>query len=206
MNIRRHLTYANVGVTICLFLAVAGGVAYGTRTIGSRDIKRHTIRAVNLKQRKAVRGIDVVRNTLGGREIAERKLNAHQFAPTAGGSALNCTLSTTNADCAKTTINLRERSRLLVIATGGEESLATPAHTACVIRIDRDLETAGESSPGEQSVDNTSPLAQNGFARTRVTPGALPPGRHTVALTCHTSLGAAKIDSPTIAVLAIGAG
>ncbi len=30
MKIRRHLSYANVGVTVCLFLILAGGAAYAT--------------------------------------------------------------------------------------------------------------------------------------------------------------------------------
>jgi hypothetical protein len=37
-SIRRHLTYANVISTLCLFLVIAGGAAYAADTIFSGDI------------------------------------------------------------------------------------------------------------------------------------------------------------------------
>jgi hypothetical protein len=35
VEIRRHLSYANIGVTVCLFLILAGGAAYATGGAGS---------------------------------------------------------------------------------------------------------------------------------------------------------------------------
>ncbi len=37
-TVRRHLTYANVVSTLCLFLVVAGGAAYAANTVFSSDI------------------------------------------------------------------------------------------------------------------------------------------------------------------------
>jgi hypothetical protein len=215
VRIRRHLSYANVGVTICLFLLVAGGAAYATGKIGSREIANDSIRSIDLKNHKAVRGKDVARNTLRGGKIAEGTLRAEAFAPLAGNGGPDCDLSAAAApiDCVKTSIELKERSRLLVVATGGEESAGVPTHATCGIRIDG-IGVGGGAGPGEQALDNTSGVAQNGFALTFVTVGDAPPfhhgalraGRHTVALRCQKGIGSPKIDQPQISVLGIAAG
>jgi hypothetical protein len=219
VNIRRHLTYANVGVTICLFLLIAGGAAYALnlppRSVGSREIKKHTIRAVNLKKHRAVRGVDVVRNALRGRQIAESTLNASAFAPVAGNAKAVCDLSSASGpiDCVTASIRLKRRSRLLVIAAGGEESAAVPSHASCAIEIDGTTIGVG-AAPGEENLKNTSGAAQNGFAITVVTSGDAPPlhagtvgpGRHVVAMNCQKGVGSPKIDQPQISVLGISAG
>ena len=215
MKIRRHLTYANVGVTLCLFLVLAGGIAYATGKIGSHEIKNNSIKSVDLKNRKAVRGKDVVGNSLRGSQIAEKTLNAGAFAPLAGNGAATCDLTTTAAPvaCARAPIHLARPSRLLVIATGGEESTGVPTHATCAIRVDG-IPVGGGAGPGEEQVDNTSSAAQNGFALTTVTSGSAPPfhngalrpGTHTVALTCQRGIGKPRIDQPQISVLAISSG
>jgi hypothetical protein len=209
---RRHLSYANVGVTICLFLLLAGGLAYATGNIGSHDIVNNSIRSIDLKNREAVRARDVARNSLRGGQIAERTLKAESFAPLAGNGAAICdvTAASSSVDCVKTSIRLRRRSRLLVVATGGQESGGVPTHVSCAINIDG-IDVGGGASPGEEAVDNTSSAAQNGFALTFVTAGSAPPfrdgtlrrGRHAVALRCQKGIGSPKIDQPQISVLAI---
>ena len=72
MKIRRHFTYANVTATLALLLALGGGAAYAVDKISSRDVVNGSIRSVDLKNHKAVRGADVKRNTLTGRQIDER--------------------------------------------------------------------------------------------------------------------------------------
>jgi len=52
--------------------------------------------------------------------------------------------------------------------------------------------------------DNTSSTGTNGFARTLVTRHPLAKGFHKVALACKEFSGDARIDAPTIAVIAIG--
>jgi len=61
-------------------------------------------------------------------------------------------------------------------------------------------------APGEQAADNTSSTATNGFARTLLSPKPLSAGKHTVALSCKRLIGNVRIDSPTIAAVAVGAG
>jgi hypothetical protein len=214
-KIHRHLSYANVGVTICLFLLLAGGLAYATGKIGSREIANNSIRSIDLKNRKGVRAKDVDRNSLRGGQIAERTLAAEDFAPLAGNGRATCSLTgaTTPVVCVKTSIRLRQRSRLFVVATGGEESAGVPTHASCAIRIDGTA-VGGGVAPGEEAVDNTSGAAQNGFALTIVTSGNAPPfhdgalgrGRHEVALACEKGVGSPKIDQPQISVLGISSG
>jgi hypothetical protein len=60
-GIRRHATYANVTATLALVLVLAGGTAFAVDKIRSRDIANNSIRSVDLKNRKAVRGKDVKR-------------------------------------------------------------------------------------------------------------------------------------------------
>ena len=163
------------------------------------------MRSIDLRTRKGVKAIDVRRNTLTGRQISERKLDAESLAPIAGEETVDCDPSptTTFVDCAQATLRLNERSRLLVIATGNEESIGAPAQAICEVRIDNDPQ-ALPIQPGEEATDNTSGTATNGFARTVVTEDRLPPGRHKIALACKEFTGNVRIDAPTIAAIAIG--
>jgi hypothetical protein len=215
VEIRRHLSYANVGVTVCLFLILAGGAAYATGELGSRDIRDNSLRSEDLKDHRAVRGRDVGRNALRGGQIAERTLKAAAFAPLAGAGTAVCDLTAATAAvvCVKTSIRLKRRSRLLVVATGGQESGGVPTHATCAINIDG-IDVGGGVAPGEEAADNTSAAAQNGFALTFVTAGNAPPfrdgtlrrGRHAVALSCEKGIGSPKIDQPQISVLGIASG
>jgi hypothetical protein len=215
LNIRRHLSYANVGVTVCLFLILAGGAAYATGELGSRDIKDNSLRSEDLRNRMAVRGKDVAHNALRGGQIAERTLKAESFAPLVGEGKAVCdlTVATGSVECVKTSIKLKRRSRLLVVATGGQESGGVLTHASCAINIDG-IDVGGGAAPGEEAIDNTSSAAQNGFALTFVTAGNAPPfhdgtlrrGRHAVALSCEKGVGSPKIDQPQISVLGIASG
>jgi septal ring-binding cell division protein DamX len=66
-RVRRHLSYANVTATICLFLVLAGGAAYAVDKINSHEITNNSIKSIDLRNRKAVKAIDVRPNTLTGR-------------------------------------------------------------------------------------------------------------------------------------------
>ena len=128
MRIRRHLSYANVTATVALFVALGGG-AYAVTSVDSRDIANDSVKSIDLKDRKAVTGIDVKRNRLTGRQISEATLNAEQLAPVAGDETVDCNPSSTTAftNCATARLHLRSRSRVLVIATGNQESVGGPA-------------------------------------------------------------------------------
>ena len=203
MRIRRHLSYANVTATVALFLALGGG-AYAVSKVSSREIANDSIRSVDLKDRKAVKAKDVKRNGLTGRQISETTLDAEKFAPVVGDETVDCNPPSTMAfaTCATTTLRLKQRSRILAIATGNQESVGGPAQASCRLRIDGVTETLAVE-PGEQTSDNTSGIATNGFARTVVT-SELPRGRHEVSLVCKELAGNVRIDAPTIAAIAIG--
>ena len=81
----RHLTYANVTATVALFIALGSG-AYAVSQVGSGDIKNDSIRSIDLKNRHGVKGRDVKRNSLGGREVDETALNANRIVRTSGSS------------------------------------------------------------------------------------------------------------------------
>jgi hypothetical protein len=205
VKIRRHFTYANVTATLALLLALGGGAAYAVDKISSRDVVNGSIRSVDLKNHKAVRGADVKRNTLTGRQIDERTLESKGIAQVTGSETGRCIPLVAATSCARASLDLGRRSRVLVIATGNEESLGRPAAASCRLMIDG----VGEAlavAPGEQAADNTSSTATNGFARTLLSPKPLSAGKHTVALSCKRLIGNVRIDSPTIAAVAVGAG
>ncbi len=79
VKIRRHLSYANVTATIALVLALGTGAVYAAGEIGSRELKNDSVRTQDLKDRRAVRGKDVKRNTLGGHEIDEASLEGDRI-------------------------------------------------------------------------------------------------------------------------------
>jgi hypothetical protein len=69
--------------TVVAYLALvltSSGVAYAAATIGSEQIIDNSIRSIDLKDGAAVRGIDVVDNSLSGSDIDEHSLNAALFA------------------------------------------------------------------------------------------------------------------------------
>jgi hypothetical protein len=202
VKIRKHLSYANVVATLALFVALGGG-AYAVSNVTSGEIKNETIKSADLRDRKAVRGSDVKRNALGGKEIAEQSLDAFRFAPVTGAEPGACDPeSSTFVNCAAATIKLSRPSRLLVVATGGQRSEGGPADATCEVRIDGSP-TAIDANPGEETSDNTSANATNGFARTLVTPAPLASGSHDVAVACSEGLGDVRIQHPTIAAIAI---
>jgi len=199
MKLRHHLTYANVTATLALILALGTGVVYAAVEIGSREIANNGVRTQDLKDRKAVLGEDVKKNSLGSTEINESSLIA-----LFGNQAGDCDPpNSTFINCATESLDLASRSQLLVTATGGFSSEADGASAECEVRVDGEDESLSEV-PGENA-DNTGASATDGFARTLVT-DELPPGLHTVALACQQFGGPdARIRRPTIAIIALTA-
>ena len=203
--IRRHLSYANVTATLALVFAMAGGAAYAVDKVNSRDIVNASIRSIDLKNHKGVRKVDVKHDSLTGRQIDEETLKVAPIARLAGDETGNCDpdSSTTFTICTRTALFLERRSRVLVIATGNQESVGGPAEARCQVIVDGVREPLGVL-PGEQSTDNTSVTATNGFARTVVPGEALGPGSHRIAFGCQEFSGNARIHESTIAVVAAG--
>ena len=84
MKIRQHLSYANVVATLALAVALGGTGAYAAGVIGSGDIENNSIRSKDLKNRKAVKAVDVRRDGLTGKEIRERTFDAAEFRAVGG--------------------------------------------------------------------------------------------------------------------------
>jgi hypothetical protein len=204
LRIRRP-SHATFVAYLALFTALGGG-AYAATQISSLDIENGTIKSVDLANREAVGPIDVRRNALTGREINEAKLDASRFARVTGSQSSGCDPvgSGVFATCASATLNLARRSRILAIATAGQQSVGGPASATCEVRID-DAPASSSALPGEASTDNTSGTATDGFARTIVTPTPLTAGAHSVSLACSELAGNVRIERPTIAAIAITA-
>jgi hypothetical protein len=203
--IRKHLTYANVASTLALFLALGTGAVYAAGEIGSNDIKNNSVRSKDLKDGQSVAGRDVRRNALGSREVDEDSLAGRRIVGLDGAQGADCDpQDSTWIDCAVQPLDLKSPSRLLIIVTGGFYSEADGAEAECEVRLDN--QDAGPSAAPGEVLDNTSGLATDGFARTLVT-GVIPAGSHSAALACQ-QIGSedARIDSPTIAVIAVTTG
>ena len=200
--IRRHLTYANVTSTLALFLAIGAGSAYAVDKIGSSDVKNDSLRSDDLRDRVAVKGKDIKKNTLTGSEIQERDLDASGIAAIAGAEGVGCSPPATDTDCLSKSINVRQTSRILAVATGDQVGDGVAAAASCQVRVDG-VAGGAFSHPGEVT-SNTSPVAANGFARTFVSE-PLEKGSHQVTLVCERDgSNPVRIDNPTLAIIAIG--
>lgn len=206
MKIRRHLSYANVAATLALVGVLGGGAAYAGGLVGSGDVQNNSLRSEDLKNHKAVRARDVRRDTLTGKQIRERTLNAAQFSAMGGSQELGCDpIDATFVDCASVTISLRRPGQVFVVATGANYSEGTAANGNCEVRVNGGDASLGQI-PGEETTDNTSALATDGFARTLVTP-LQPAGPVDLALACNQpGVEDFRVDAPTIAAFALGRG
>lgn len=204
MRFRQHLSYANVVATLALVGVVGGGGAYAASKIGSKEIRNGSIRSADLKNAKAVRGIDVRPDSLGGKQIREGTLDLSSLVAVAGAEPVGCDPpGAAFVTCATASVDLPRPAQLLAVATGGQESEGGAAKAVCQVRVDG-VASALSAAPGEEASDNTSVSATNGFARTLVTPEALSAGRHAVELACSEPGGSVRIENPTLAVLAVG--
>ena len=108
-------------------------------------------------------------------------------------------------DCVSADIELANRSTALAIATGAIYGTASPPNRAgCDVRVDG-VARPISATPGDLA-STTSSGATDGFARTLVTPDALPAGTHKVSLACSELSGDVRIATPTIAAFAISTG
>jgi hypothetical protein len=58
---------------LALFMALGSG-AYAASQVGSGEIKNNSIKSKDLKNKKGVKGVDVVKNSLKGKQIKESSL------------------------------------------------------------------------------------------------------------------------------------
>ncbi len=207
-RLRRHLSYANVVSTIALAAALGMGGAYAVDRIGSREIKDNSIRSVDLRDGKAVRGVDVRRNSLGGRQIREESLVATRIAPVARDYVDDCELiDDEETSCAEAHVTLRRRGRIFAVATGShvtDEQSEGVDHTGVKCHFQLNDVLASESLNVGEVAANTSDFAGKGFAFTFLSPGLpLEPGDHRVALVCEEVGGQVALENVSLVAVAL---
>jgi hypothetical protein len=110
MKLRRHLTYANVISTVCLFLVLGGGAAFAATKLAKSSVGTEQLKGEAVTKGKmapnSVNSKKVVNGSLTGEDIASSTLgkvpNAeHADSATTAGSA-NSASSATNASHAST--------------------------------------------------------------------------------------------------------
>ncbi len=172
----------------------------------------------------AVDGSHVFDNSLGGPDIDESSLGqvpsaasavnadavdgVSESAFTLGRSAYDTTCdpnNTQDTDCVTVTLDLPRAGRVLLIATGGQETTSGAGAATCRFQVD-DANVAGFPfvHPGELS-DNSNALSANGFAMTAVT-GVLASGSRVFDLVCFDAGTTAVINDSTISAVMIGSG
>ena len=67
-------THATIVAYLALFVALATGGAYAVDRIGSGQVENNSLRSADLKDRRAVAGRDVRRDSLGRKQIREGNL------------------------------------------------------------------------------------------------------------------------------------
>src|SRR4051794_12042749 len=167
----------------------------------------NSLKSADLRNRKGVGGKDVIPNSLGGRQVDEGSLNPNNFLALRGSQPQgSCPLSSTDAVCASTSLELGRQSRILVVASGTEYGGPSGRNGAvCELQLDDSASIFGSlTNPGEIN-DNSDSGAANGFGLTGVTQGIVEPGKHKVRLVCGTGNAGTVIDHATIAALAIAA-
>jgi hypothetical protein len=209
-RISRHLTYANVMVTILAFIVLTGGTAValtGSNTVQSDDLGPGAqVKAPDVAA-NAVNGSDIVDNTITGADIAPSALPKGRKVT----SSCNPT-STTFVDCGTLTINLpRPGLRVLVVASAmwrsvGEASASTTVATDGTCRIGVDGAPFGpDAFPGELQ-DDTDSLAQQSLTLTNVTDPNLGAGNHTFGLACDELDGDIVFDETYVSAVVLGPG
>jgi hypothetical protein len=192
MRLRERLSYANVMATVAVFLALGGGAwALARDRIGSGTIKNDSIRS---------------------RDINEGSLDASAFTGgTSAAGPISCdpTALGTFIACASAHLRLPHKARVLLIATGGQESVGGAAEADCRLLVDGQ-QIPGETTPptlhpGEAASDNTDATATNNFAIAAVS-DRLAKGGHDFSLSCDQGSGDVKVDNPNIAAVMIGSG
>jgi len=74
-NIRRHLTYANVVSSLCLFFLLAGGTAYATHlVVNGSDVVDESLTGADIKGKAATATAAAVAGTLAGADVLDNSL------------------------------------------------------------------------------------------------------------------------------------
>ena len=203
-HIRRHLTYANVMVTILAFVVFGGGTAValnGSNTVQSDDLGPGAqVKAPDVAD-NAVNSADVVNGSIAGADIAPSAL------PKGRKITSSCNPeSTTFVDCGTLTINLpRSGLRVLIIASAMWYNDA-PGASAGVCRIGVNGAPFGPNAVPGEGTDSTGNLSENSLTLTNVTDPNLGAGNHTFGLACNETAGSITFPTTYISVVVLGPG
>jgi hypothetical protein len=150
MKLRRHLTYANVISTLCLFLVLGGGAAFAATKLAKSSVGTEQLKGEAVTKGKmapnSVNSKKVVNGSLTGEDIASSTLgkvpnatNAeHADSATTAGSA-NSASSATNASHA-TTADTAANAEKLDGHTPGEFGPVLVASTTEKVKLEAEVE------------------------------------------------------------------
>jgi hypothetical protein len=86
-SIRRHLTYANVMVTILAFIVLGGGAAYATHlVVNSSDVADDSLRSVDVRGKPGSSGAPAVNGTLNTHDISGQSPSPANGTPFVDGT------------------------------------------------------------------------------------------------------------------------
>lgn len=202
----RRPSYAELVSTLALVVALGTGGAYAVDQIGSKGIKDNSIRSRDLRNGSAVRGIDVVKDSLGQRQIDESTLVATEIIPVGTSEGPSCVLdSVDEVSCGRVVVRLRRKGRVMAIATGSlvtAEDSPTGLTAQCAV-----LENGKDFSLNRGIGDVASATrvgSGNGFAHTYLSPNLRPAGRYVVEFSCsRVGAGTGLVESPTLLAFAL---
>jgi hypothetical protein len=182
----RRPSHATLVAYLALFVALGGSVYAANRINGKR-----------LKP-----------NSVTGRQVKEKSLNASEFLPANGGFSHACTgPGSTTSRCAHVSLRLHRPSRIIAIANGGWAPAVAPQGSGnqlgCNLEVDGRIPIGPQYLYGETSVVNHGPDSTTPFALAGITKVKVTAGTHKVQLFCSSESDV--VERPTITAFAISA-
>jgi hypothetical protein len=206
----RRPSHATVVAYVALFVALGlGGTALAAVVINSNSqVAPNTISGHKPPNGKhsnliagSVNGQDVANGSLNGADLASSAL------PKGRAKVSACNPDSTDvADCGAVTINLAQRSRVLIVASAMWFSFpSATGGSGGLCRIGVDGSPFGSNAfPGEET-KNSTPNSEHSLTLTNVT-GPLAPGSHTFGLACNERFGDIAYSPTYVSAVVLGSG
>ncbi len=178
-KLRRHLTYANVVSTLCLFILLGGSAFAATR------LSRNSVRSTHIKNGQVKRA-DLRASAVNSAKVGDASLLAQDFAPgqlpesvrSAFAADESLALVGVEGNALTTTINAPTSGYLFVSAGSDVFNFTTQDFVTCRVRVNGDI-VAG--SPRQIQLDGNGTENQEEDCATNGTL-AVQAGTHTVDL------------------------